>query len=181
MMWPIGQTIVVLPCAYASIVLFSGVSLLHPNALSLKEALQVSEQLQLLFCCERGHHSLQNCADGDVLYLRTSATQQNDQFWAADPNERAVVHIGEHAHHESVSSAGQHQRRQDSSAYWQSIRSVIPPWPGIECPKSLMLNALLKPDAKNPPKGATRDAKVAMTRQWIWKGAYGTVGGSCPN
>jgi len=38
---------------------------------------------------------------------------------------------------------------------WQSIRSVIPPWPGIRSPKSLILKARLKPEAKKPPKGAT--------------------------
>lgn len=55
------------------------------------------------------------------------------------------------------------------------MRSVIPPCPGILCPKSLMLKARLKPEAKNPPNGATRDAKIAITRIWMWYGAYGTV------
>lgn len=53
------------------------------------------------------------------------------------------------------------------------MRSVMPPWPGIEAPKSLMLKARLKPEAKKPPKGATREAKMAMTMQWSWKGAQG--------
>jgi len=44
-----------------------------------------------------------------------------------------------------------------------------------------MLNARLNPDAKNPPNGATSDAKVAMTRQWIWKGAYWIVGADRPS
>jgi len=52
--------------------------------------------------------------------------------------------------------------------YWQSIRSVIPPCPGILCPKSLMLNARLNPDAKNPPKGATSEAKQARNRRCNW-------------
>jgi hypothetical protein len=29
-----------------------------------------------------------------------------------------------------------------------------------------MLNARLKPEAKKPPKGATRDAKHDMKRRW---------------
>lgn len=36
-----------------------------------------------------------------------------------------------------------------------------------------MLNARLKPDAKKPPKGATRDAKVARTTACSWNGAHG--------
>jgi len=47
---------------------------------------------------------------------------------------------------------------------WQSIRSVIPPCPGIESPKSLILNALLTPLAKKPPKGAIKEAKHAITK-----------------
>lgn len=54
------------------------------------------------------------------------------------------------------------------NTYWQSIRSVIPPCPGILSPKSLMLKALLKPEAKNPPNGAASEAKDAMTRRWKW-------------
>jgi len=37
---------------------------------------------------------------------------------------------------------------------WQSMRSVRPPWPGIESPKSFTRSARLKPEAKKPPKGA---------------------------
>ena len=37
---------------------------------------------------------------------------------------------------------------------WQSMRSVKPPWPGIESPKSFTRSARLKPEAKKPPKGA---------------------------
>lgn len=65
--------------------------------------------------------------------------------------------------------------------HWQSIRSVIPPCPGIECPKSLMLKALLNPEAKNPPKGATREAKVAITKAWIWNGAHEIDGADRPS
>ena len=53
---------------------------------------------------------------------------------------------------------------------WQSNRSVIPPCPGIVSPKSLMRKALLTPDAKKPPKGAIREAKLAITREWIYAG-----------
>lgn len=49
---------------------------------------------------------------------------------------------------------------------WQSILSVIPPWPGIEWPKSLTLRDLLSPEAKKPPKGATSDAKAARATAW---------------
>ena len=56
----------------------------------------------------------------------------------------------------------------------------MPPWPGMLCPKSLMSKARLKPDAKKPPKGATRDAKVAITRAWNWKGAQGIAGKVVP-
>lgn len=41
----------------------------------------------------------------------------------------------------------------DAIRYWQSKRSTRPPWPGITSPKSLILNARLKPLAKNPPNG----------------------------
>jgi len=54
---------------------------------------------------------------------------------------------------------------------WQSMRSVIPPCPGIESPKSLILKVRLRPDAKKPPKGAMRDANVAKIRMWICMGA----------
>jgi len=40
----------------------------------------------------------------------------------------------------------------------------MPPCPGILSPKSLILKALLRPLAKNPPKGAIREANVAKTR-----------------
>jgi hypothetical protein len=68
-----------------------------------------------------------------------------------------------------------------AKTYWQSMRSVIPPWPGIECPKSLMLKARLKPDAKNPPNGATSEAKVAITSAWIWNGAHEIDGADRPS
>lgn len=49
----------------------------------------------------------------------------------------------------------------------------MPPCPGMLSPKSLMPNARLKPEAKNPPKGATSEAKMARTMEWSWKGAQG--------
>lgn len=54
---------------------------------------------------------------------------------------------------------------------WQSNRSVRPPWPGIEFPKSLILNARLNPEAKNPPNGPSVHAKSAITNEWICTGA----------
>lgn len=53
---------------------------------------------------------------------------------------------------------------------WQSMRSVIPPCPGIESPKSLMLNVLLSPEAKKPPTGAINEANEASTKTWNWIG-----------
>lgn len=53
---------------------------------------------------------------------------------------------------------------------WQSNRSVMPPCPGIVSPKSLMRKARLTPDAKKPPKGAIREAKLAITSEWICAG-----------
>lgn len=44
----------------------------------------------------------------------------------------------------------------------QSTLSVAPPCPGIATPKSLILKALFKPLARNPPKGAITEAKRAM-------------------
>ena len=54
---------------------------------------------------------------------------------------------------------------------WQSMRSVMPPWPGIEWPKSLILKVRFSPEAKKPPKGAMSDAKVARASVWNCIGA----------
>ena len=54
---------------------------------------------------------------------------------------------------------------------WQSMRSVMPPCPGIESPKSLTLKVRFRPEAKKPPKGAMREANVAKTKTWKWMGA----------
>ncbi len=54
---------------------------------------------------------------------------------------------------------------------WQSMRSVIPPWPGIESPKSLILKLRLSPEAKKPPNGAISDAKEANTSECSCMGA----------
>jgi hypothetical protein len=45
----------------------------------------------------------------------------------------------------------------------------MPPCPGMISAKSLTLIALLNPEAKNPPKGATKLAKREKTSEWIWK------------
>lgn len=58
------------------------------------------------------------------------------------------------------------------------MRSVIPPWPGIESPKSLMLNVRFSPDAKKPPNGAISDANDDMTRMWNCIGDMSTLVGS---
>lgn len=51
---------------------------------------------------------------------------------------------------------------------WQSMRSMIPPWPGIVLPKSLTWKVRFKPDAKKPPNGAISDANVARAATWKW-------------
>ena len=54
---------------------------------------------------------------------------------------------------------------------WQSMRSVIPPCPGMDEPKSLMLNPRLNPEAKKPPNGAMADANSASATAWNCMGA----------
>ena len=83
-------------------------------------------------------------------------------------NKAAVVDVDKHAHQESgialVSARSSiHGNR---STYWQSIRSVMPPCPGMLSPKSLILKARLKPEAKKPPNGATSEAKHAINSRW---------------
>ena len=83
-------------------------------------------------------------------------------------NEAAVVYVHKYAHQEpgiALISAGS-SAMGNRSTYWQSIRSVIPPWPGMLSPKSLILKARLKPEAKKPPNGATSEAKHAMDNRW---------------
>lgn len=53
---------------------------------------------------------------------------------------------------------------------WQSMRSVMPPWPGILSPKSLILKVRFRPEAKKPPNGAMSEANVARARMWNWTG-----------
>lgn len=53
---------------------------------------------------------------------------------------------------------------------WQSIRSIIPPWPGIKESKSFKPYARLIAEAKNPPNGATIDANRPYTIACIWIG-----------
>mmetsp|Transcript_6415 Transcript_6415/g.16369 ORF Transcript_6415/g.16369 Transcript_6415/m.16369 type:complete len:215 (-) Transcript_6415:1141-1785(-) len=62
---------------------------------------------------------------------------------------------------------------------WQSMRSVMPPCPGMVSLKSLILNARLNPLAKKPPKGAMRLAKDASTMACTWNHEARTV--SSPN
>ena len=50
---------------------------------------------------------------------------------------------------------------------WQSKRSIRPPCPGMSDVKSYLPYALLIADAKNPPKGATREANNAMKNSWM--------------
>lgn len=58
---------------------------------------------------------------------------------------------------------------------WQSIRSVMPPWPGMLSPKSLILKVRFKPEAKKPPNGAMREANVAKIVMWNCMGAIQNV------
>ena len=51
---------------------------------------------------------------------------------------------------------------------WQSKRSMMPPWPGMMSPKSLILNARLKPEAKKPPKGPMTLQKFGLCLQCLW-------------
>lgn len=55
------------------------------------------------------------------------------------------------------------------------MRSEIPPWPGMESPKSLILKARLKPDAKKPPNGAMTEANTENTMECITMGAIVTA------
>lgn len=45
----------------------------------------------------------------------------------------------------------------------QSNLSMSPPCPGMASPKSLIFKALLTPEAKNPPKGAIKEANKDIT------------------
>lgn len=49
---------------------------------------------------------------------------------------------------------------------WQSTRSTMPPWPGIQPAKSLILVALLSALARKPPNGAKIEAYSAITTPW---------------
>lgn len=50
----------------------------------------------------------------------------------------------------------------------QSNLSVKPPWPGIVSAKSFTLKALLKPLARNPPKGAMIEQNKEIATAWNW-------------
>ena len=58
---------------------------------------------------------------------------------------------------------------------------MMPPWPGMMSPKSLILNALLKPEAKKPPKGPMMEAKRERKKVWTKKGKKVTVSFICNN
>ena len=58
------------------------------------------------------------------------------------------------------------------------MRSVMPPCPGIDSPKSLTLKVRLRPEAKKPPKGAIREAKLAKMRMWNSMGAMFRIEGT---
>ena len=62
-----------------------------------------------------------------------------------------------------------------------SYLSIIPPCPGMMSPKSLILNALLKPEAKKPPKGPMMEAKRERKKVWTKKGKKVTVSFICNN
>jgi hypothetical protein len=55
----------------------------------------------------------------------------------------------------------------ETMSIWQSILSVMPPCPGMVSAKSLILRALLNPEAKKPPKGAMKLANRLNVMQWI--------------
>ena len=40
----------------------------------------------------------------------------------------------------------------------------------LQRPLTFTLKALLNPDAKNPPKGAMREAKMERGKEWSWAG-----------
>ena len=56
-----------------------------------------------------------------------------------------------------------------------SYLSIIPPCPGMMSPKSLILKALLKPEAKKPPKGPMMEAKRDIQKVWRKKGYMARV------
>ena len=58
----------------------------------------------------------------------------------------------------------------DFISIYFSYLSIIPPCPGMMSPKSLILNALLKPEAKKPPKGPMMEAKRDIQKAWRKKG-----------
>lgn len=131
--------------------------LAHLHTLALEIMLEIAYQLQLLFLRQTAYYHLQNSADGD----------------SALSYQAAVVDVCENTHKESVKSMRSGLSSSMSTTYWQSMRSVMPPCPGMLWPKSLMLNARLKPEAKKPPKGATSEANTAKTSRWKWYCVYG--------
>ena len=125
--------------------------------MTFKVPLQIGNEFQLLSQGQSADDGLKDGADSDVALA----------------DEIAVVDVSEDAHEESEmckhlvrkSCMQKLVREGREETYWQSIRSVIPPCPGMLCPKSLMSNARLNPEAKKPPKGATREAKQAKKKR----------------
>jgi hypothetical protein len=130
--------------------------ILDRDALAAEIVLEIVDELQLLLDREPTDDRLKHRANSDMMFA----------------DKAAVVDVDKHAHQKSASEGSfrcqniviSHEKW--SSTYWQSIRSVIPPCPGILSPKSLMLKARLKPEAKKPPNGATNDAKHAINKRW---------------
>ena len=126
------------------------------NALAVEIVLEIVDELQLLLDREPTDDRLQHRANIDMMFA----------------DKAAVVNVDKHAHQKSASKGSFVVRMRSSthedlrSTYWQSIRSVMPPCPGMLSPKSLMLKARLNPEAKKPPNGATSEAKHAINKRW---------------
>src|SRR6266702_1324955 len=126
------------------------------DALAAEIVLEIVDELQLLLDREPTDDSLQHRTDSNMMLA----------------DNAAVVDVDKHAHQKSARRGSFIVRIRSSthedlrSTYWQSIRSVMPPCPGMLSPKSLMLKARLKPEAKKPPNGATSEAKHAINKRW---------------
>ena len=130
--------------------------ILDRDALAAEIVLEIVDELQLLLDREPTDDRLKYRANSDMMFA----------------NKAAVVDVDKHAHQKSASKGSFVVRIRPStirivrSTYWQSIRSVMPPCPGMLSPKSLILKARLKPEAKKPPNGATNEAKQAINKRW---------------
>ena len=98
--------------------MFLGLSELDGDTLPFEVPLQVAHELELLLDGEPADDELQNRANGDVCFA----------------DEAAVVDVGEDAHEESVIACGlvcMNDSTAEGDTYWQSMRSVMPPCPGM--------------------------------------------------